>query len=247
MTTTAPPAAHDELLDPFLAPHWETSALLVIDTQVDFAEGGSTPVAGTREVVPALTSLVEAYRRAGLPVVHVVRLYDGDDVDLVRRRAIGDGAAVVRPGTPGSAILPELVPAGAPPLDPDVLLAGRPQDLGPGEIVVWKPRWSAFHRTPLEGLLRERGVDTVVVAGCNFPNCPRATLTDASERDLRAVVVPDAVSGTTEEGLAQVVGMGVVLRPSSAVVAAVAGAVARCDTSGTNRERSGTSTLGTPR
>lgn len=240
-------APRDEDLDPYLAPRWETSALLVIDTQVDFAEGGSTPVAGTRAVVPALVALVEAYRRAGLPVVHVVRLYDGDDVDLVRRRAIADGARVVRPGSPGSAILPELVPAGAPSLDPDVLLAGRPQVLGPDEVVVWKPRWSAFHRTPLEGLLRERGVDTVVVAGCNFPNCPRATLTDASERDLRAVVVPDAVSGTTEEGLAQVAGLGVVLRSSSAVVAAVAGSVGARDTRGTKRERPGTSPLGAPR
>lgn len=221
MTTTAV-ATRDEGLDPFLAPHWGTSALLVIDTQVDFAEGGSTPVAGTRAVVPGLVSLVEAYRRAGRLVVHVVRLYDGDDVDRVRRAAVAAGAPVVRPGTPGSGILPELVPPGAPPLDPPTLLAGRAQELGPDEVALWKPRWSAFYRTPLEELLRERGVDTVVVAGCNFPNCPRATVTDASERDLRVVVVPDAVSGTTEEGLAQVAGLGVVLRPVRDVVAAVA-------------------------
>ena len=34
---------------------------------------------------------------------------------------------------------------------------------------------------------RALGVDTIVVAGCNLPNCPRATLFEASERDFRTV------------------------------------------------------------
>lgn len=41
----------------------------------------------------------------------------------------------------------------------------------------------------------------MVVAGCNLPNCPRATLFDASERDYRAVVVEDATSQVTPERL----------------------------------------------
>src|SRR5690606_19077971 len=130
MTTTAA-ATRDEGVDPFLAPHWGTSALLVIDTQVDFAEGGSTPVAGTTAAGRGLAALVERYGRAGRPGVGVVRLYDGGGVDGVRRAAVAAGAPVVRPGTPGSAILPELVPPGAPPLDPPTLLAGRAQELGP--------------------------------------------------------------------------------------------------------------------
>jgi nicotinamidase-related amidase len=75
--------------------------------------------------------------------------------------------------------------------------------------VLWKPRWSAYHRTPLDEHLRELGVDTVVVAGCNFPNCPRATVFDASERDYRVVVVPDATSQVTPERLADARALGV--------------------------------------
>jgi len=210
-------------VDRWTEPHWGSSALVVVDVQVDFVEGGAMPVAGTRDVVPALARLVEAYRTAGRPVVHVVRLYEGDDVDLVRREAIADGAPVVRPGTGGSQLLRALLPDGADELDPSVLLSGRAQELGPREVALWKPRWSAFHRTRLEELLRGWDVDTVVVAGCNFPNCPRATVIDASQRDLRVVVVPDATSQVTDEGLRQVASLGVAAVPADEVVAAVGG------------------------
>jgi uncharacterized protein YhfF/nicotinamidase-related amidase len=193
-----------------------------VDVQVDFVEGGAMPVGGTHAVVPTLARLVAAYRGAGLPVVHVVRLYDGDDVDLVRRGAITDGAQVVRPGTGGSQLLRELLPDGAGELDPSVLLSGEAQELGPREVALWKPRWSAFYRTRLDDLLRGWDVDTVVVVGCNFPNCPRATVFDASQRDLRVVVVPDATSQVTEEGLTQVAATGAIIRRTDAVVAAVA-------------------------
>jgi hypothetical protein len=52
------------------------------------------------------------------PVIHAIRLYDGEDVDLVRRRTIAAGAPIVRPGTPGSQVIDGLLPAGAPELDP---------------------------------------------------------------------------------------------------------------------------------
>jgi nicotinamidase-related amidase len=74
---------------------------------------------------------------------------------------------------------------------------------------LFKPRWSAFHRTPLEAWLRARDVTTVVVAGCNLPNCPRASLFDASERDFRTVLVKDAVSQATDERLEDLSRIGV--------------------------------------
>ena len=88
---------------------------------------------------------------------------------------------------------------------------------------MWKPRWSAFHRTPLDDHLRRLGVDTVVLAGCNFPNCPRATLFDASQRDYRVVVVEDATSRVTPERLADAVALGVHALPTETVVRHVSG------------------------
>jgi nicotinamidase-related amidase len=53
----------------------------------------------------------------------------------------------------------------------------------------------------LDQHLRDRDVTTVVVAGCNLPNCPRATLFDASQRDYRTALVQDATSQVTDERL----------------------------------------------
>ncbi len=75
---------------------------------------------------------------------------------------------------------------------------------------MWKPRWGAFHRTSLDRHLCDLGVTTVVIAGCNYPNCPRATVYGASERDYRVLVVADAISGVIPGHLEEVGSMGVV-------------------------------------
>jgi Isochorismatase family len=84
-------------IDSYVAPEMARSALVVIDTQVDFVDGGSMPVEGTTAVLPNIVRLLGAFRTAGRPIVHVVRLYDGDEVDLVRRAALRSGARIARP------------------------------------------------------------------------------------------------------------------------------------------------------
>lgn len=205
-----------------LSPRWDRCALVVVDLQRDFLDDGHAAVPGTTGVVPNVVSLVTAFRSAGRPVVHVVRLYPpgSSDVDLPRRDLIARGVEVVAPGTDGSQVADGVLPPGSR-LDADLLLAGARQDLGPSEILLYKPRWSAFHRTRLESLLRTWGCDTVVVAGCNLPNCPRATLFDASERDFRTVLVTDAVSQTSAERLADLERIGVTLRDTADVLASL--------------------------
>jgi nicotinamidase-related amidase len=167
-------------VDEHIAPRLATSALLIIDTQVDFVDGGRSPIAGTTAVIPKLVELRSAFLDAGRPVIHVVRLYAGDDVDRVRRTAMASGANIVAPGSAGSQVVPELCVAGQRTPDHERLLAGEIEQLDENEWAVWKPRWSAFHRTRLHRHLADLGVDTIVVAGCNFPNCPRATIYDGS-------------------------------------------------------------------
>ncbi|KRQ27359.1 MULTISPECIES: cysteine hydrolase family protein [Mycobacteroides] len=193
----------------FVAPQWDSSALVVIDVQTEFVSGAMA-VPGTADRIPALGRLIAAFRQAGRPIVHVVRLYvpGGTDTDLPRRADILAGREVAAPGTDGSQIPIELLPHDAQ-LDSELLLAGGFQEVGPAEHIVFKPRWSAFYRTELEQHLRDRGVSTVVVAGCNLPNCPRATLFDASERDYRAVLVEDATSQVTPERLHDLTLIGV--------------------------------------
>jgi nicotinamidase-related amidase len=198
-------------VDPHLEPHWNSAALITIDMQRDFLSEGPYGVAGTTETLPHLIKLTETFRSTGRPIVHIVRLYpaEGQDVDRVRRTLVRDGAAFVQPGTPGRLLAPGLAPTDE--LDDAALLRGEPQVLGPGEYALYKPRWGAFYRTRLDDLLDGNGVDTLVFAGCNLPNCPRASIVEAHERDYRVVLITDAISQASEQGFREIAGLGTVL------------------------------------
>ena len=116
---------------------------------------------------------------------------------------------MLRPGTPGRLLAPGVAGPGPVELDDDLLLGGGAQQLGPAEVVMYKPRWGAFFRTPLEAQLAGTSVDTLVFAGCNFPNCPRTSIYEASERDFQVVAVRDAISGIDERAVAELTGIGV--------------------------------------
>ena len=192
-------------------PSLDRSALLVIDVQNDFSLRSSPhAVPGTHELVPTIAQVVSGFRAVGLPVVHVVRLYlaDGSNADLCRRPLLASGVPLVRPGTDGSQVRAELQPKPPFTLDHESLLAGKLQDVGPNEWAMYKPRWGAFFATELETHLRTLGVETVAIVGANFPNCPRTTIYEASERDFNLIVVADALSCAYPQGLDECAGIG---------------------------------------
>ncbi len=209
--------------DPYTAPEFAASALITIDTQRDFLDGQPLEISGTSAVLPAIARLLDAYRRTGAPIVHIVRLYlrDGSNADLCRRGLVRDGARAVEPGSPGSQLAPELLGDPGVQLDAGLLLAGGLQQIGRDEVVIYKPRWGAFFNTPLEAHLRGRGVSTAVFCGCNFPNCPRASIYEASERDFRVVLATDAVSGLYERGARELRAIGTALMTSDTISAAI--------------------------
>jgi len=214
----------DAVSDPYTAPNFSSAALITIDTQRDVLDGGPLEIPGTSAVLGRISVLLDAFRDAGRPVVHVVRLYepDGGNVDLCRRGAIQNGAHLLAPGDPGSQLAPELLPEADLTLDAELLLAGGVQVLGPGEVAIYKPRWGAFYRTPLEDHLRELGVSTLAFCGCNFPNCPRTSIYEASERDFRVVVAEDAISGLYERGGLELTRIGAHLMSALALSEALA-------------------------
>ncbi|MGA7577723.1 MAG: cysteine hydrolase family protein [Desulfobaccales bacterium] len=187
-------------------------ALVIIDTQQDFVVPGAPGfIPGTLEAVPRMARLVEKFRQKGLPIIHVVRLYreDGGNVDLCRRAAVAQGLKMVVPGSPGAEIMEELKPFPQVRLDAALLLSGKLQAIGPREWFIYKPRWGAFYQTPLEEHLRALGVNTLALGGCNFPNCPRTTIYEASERDFKIILVKDAVSGLYDQALLEMQNIGV--------------------------------------
>jgi nicotinamidase-related amidase len=214
--------------DGYTTPDFAAAALVTIDMQCDVLDGAAFEIPGTSAALEPMGGLAEEFRAAGRAIVHIVRLYepDGGNVDLCRRQLVENGAQMLAPGTPGAQIAPQLLPSGDVTLDCELLLSGAVQPIGAGEGTIYKPRWGAFYGTPLEDHLRDQGVGTVVFCGCNFPNCPRTSIYEASERDFRIVLVRDAISGLYERGERELAAIGVNLMSAAEVIRALGAAVA---------------------
>lgn len=192
-------------------PDYASVAPVIIDTQAATLDGRPMEIPGTAAALPAMGRLAAAFRQAGKPIVHIVRIYqpDGRNVDLCRRSAVECGAELILENTADCQIADDLLPAESAPLDCAGLLSGKIQTLIANEVVIYKPRWGAFYNTPLNKHLQACGVNTIVFAGCNFSNCPRTSIYEASERDYRIIVARDALSGLYERGISELQNIGV--------------------------------------
>lgn len=149
------------------------------------------PAERCRPVIERAARLFAGLRARGVPVVHVVTEYRDaaeiasnpfwkaahDDPTKARRGILGHNLE----GGPGTEVIADL--------------------LAPGDVVVrGKKRYSAFHATGLEFLLRRRlGVDTVVLAGINTTTCVLSAGFEATTLDFRVVVATDAVDSMDGE------------------------------------------------
>jgi nicotinamidase-related amidase len=155
-------------------------ALLVIDMQNDFCMSGAPfEVRGALSIVPRILELIDAFRGHSLPVIYVIREHaaDGSDVEITRRERFLKAGGAFLPGTRGHALVDGLSPRA-------------------GEPVVRKRRWSAFHKTELEALLRAQAIDVVVLTGVQTPNCIRATAFSANSLDFEVIVASDACAAS---------------------------------------------------
>lgn len=89
------------------------------------------------------------------------------------------------------------------------------------EVVIYKPRWGAFYNTPLESHLNKLEIDTLVFAGCNFPNCPRTSIYEASERDVKVVLIEDAISALYPKGKEEMLNIGVQVANAESIKKAI--------------------------
>jgi nicotinamidase-related amidase len=169
----------------------ESTALLVIDMQRDFVEPGGfgellgNDVSRLREVIPPLARVLEAWRKAGLMVVHTREGHRPDLSDCPpSKRArghlkvgIGDhgplGRVLVR-GELGHDIVPELAPI-------------------PGEPVVDKPGKGAFYATDLDLILQRAEIRSLVVTGVTTEVCVSTTVREANDRGYECLVLEDCV------------------------------------------------------
>lgn len=203
----------------YTEPNFKSSAVITIDTQCDTLDGQPFEIPGTSAALPNIKKVLDAYREKGLPIVHIVRIYkkDGSNVDLCRKEAVENGVKMLLEGSSGCELASEMFQPENINLDTGLLLSGKVQEISNHEAVIYKSRWGAFFNTPLESHLKKLGVDTLVFVGCNFPNCPRTSIYEASERDFKIVLVEDAISGLYPKGKEEMLTIGVLVENAETV------------------------------
>lgn len=150
-------------------------ALVVIDLAYGFTDPTSPLGCDLSSVLEATGRLLEQARAHGVPVFFTTVEYD--DVGLREAAVFIAKIPALRVLTQGSRLC-EIDAAVAP---------------AAGEPVLRKYHASGFHGTDLEERLRALGVDTVILAGATTSGCVRATAVDALQRNLRVLVVEEAV------------------------------------------------------
>ncbi|MEK8127713.1 isochorismatase family cysteine hydrolase [Paenibacillus filicis] len=211
-------------MDTYTKPNFLKCALVTIDTQNDFSlPGAVAEIPGTEQVIPQMKRILEACRAKQVPIVHVIRLYktDGSNVDICRRALIESGVHIASPGSYGADLVQSIKPENAEALNDRALLQGEIQSIGSQEWALYKPRWGAFYQTDLERFLREHDIDTLIFTGCNFPNCPRTSIYQASERDFKVVMIEDAISGVYAKGIEEIRNIGVSIYTTDQLIQAL--------------------------
>lgn len=74
-------------------------------------------------------------------------------------------------------------------------------EVEPSDVVLNKTRYGAFHDTDLDALLRERGVDTVIVTGIATNICCETTAREAAQHDFRVFFLSDGTATQEMNGV----------------------------------------------
>ena len=150
-----------------------TTAVVAVDVQRLFTDLAGAPIEPPlAEVLPRIGQFLQHSRRTGAAVVLVRTIIDPDAHSrstLQWPPFMRDGLA---PGATGTEFDPCL-------------------DVQPEDHQIVKQRYSAFFGTQLDRLLRDRGMETVVVLGLTTNVCVQSTARDAWQHDYRTVTVAD--------------------------------------------------------
>jgi biuret amidohydrolase len=188
------------------------TALLIIDMQRDFLEPGGfgetlgNDVSLLGRAVGPCRKVLDAARAADLLVIHTREGHRPDLSDAPRAK-IERGHPSMRIGAPGPMgrilirgeaghdIIPDLYPI-------------------PGEPVIDKPGKGAFYATDLDALLRNYGIEHLLVCGVTTEVCVNTTVREANDRGYRCVVLSDCCASYFpqfhEMGLAMVKAQGAI-------------------------------------
>ena len=157
----------------------EKTAVIVADMQNDFVQDGAPiEIPRARVMIPRLKRLLDVCRKSKIPVIYIHHVIRGGDIDAGRladhHAAIRNNEALIA-GTRNVEIYEELKPHSA-------------------DLIVAKPRYSAFYGTDLEAILRSKGIDTLIISGTLTNVCCDSTARDAFSRDHKVIFLSDGTA-----------------------------------------------------
>lgn len=157
--------------------------------QRDFLEPGGFGAALGNDVsllkaaVEPIGNVLKAARETGMLAIHTREGHRPDLADApplkvdrgdpkTRIGAPGPMGRILVRGEPGHDIIPELYPVA-------------------GEPVIDKPGKGAFYQTDLELMLKNRGIETLMVCGVTTEVCVNTTIREANDRGFRCIALSD--------------------------------------------------------
>ena len=156
--------------------------IVIIDFQYSHTDPAS-PI-GSLNLVPAMEAtnrLLTVARVKGVAIVYINTMYraDGRDCGLVGLK---------------NPVAFEYQLEGTHWVEPDARITPQPED-----IRIVKKTADSFFMTPLDYILRNMGVDTVIVTGCSTSGCVRATVATGADLGYRIVIPEQCVAERSAE------------------------------------------------
>ena len=182
------------------------TAVLVVDMQNDFGDPdgmfgrAGIDLTGIRATVAPTLRVLAAARRAGIRVVYLKMAFRSDLSDAgapdapnwLKHLPMKAGESVVAPdGAPSRVLIRDT-------WNTDIVDELTPE---PGDVVLYKHRYSGFFETDLDALLKASAIRNLVFTGCTTSVCVESTIKDAMFRDYHCLLLEDCTAEAIGAGL----------------------------------------------
>ena len=149
-------------------------ALLIVDMLNDFVEDwGTLKIEGAKEIVPFIRGFKAGFEKKGAPIIYLCDSHKKNDPEF----KFWPPHCIE--GTDGAEVVKSLKPT-------------------KNDYLIKKNTYSGFHKTKLDKLLKQLGVDTIYITGVAMNICVHYTAADARMNGYNVIIPLMGVKGLTK-------------------------------------------------